>query len=132
MALVADNGMTYPQRINARGFIEFSNDIEVLVRHSIFQILGTYIGERPIEVEFGSRIRELLFEPIDEIAVALARVYTIQAIERWEPRVELNSVGAQIIPDIGKLAIFGSYVIVNRGIVDEFSVSIPRLVKGAV
>lgn len=132
MALVADFGMTFPQRINARGFIEFTDNIEILIRHSIYQILGTPIGSRPIEVEFGSRLKEVLFEPIDEIALSLARVYTIQAIERWEPRVELNEVGTRINPDQGKLEIIPSYVISNRGIVDEFQVTIPRLTKGAV
>lgn len=130
MALIAKTGMTFPQRINAKGFIEFTSDIRVLVKHSIYQILDTRIGERPIEVTFGSRLHELLFEPIDEITIALARVYTIDAIERWEPRVVLNEVGAKINVEQGKVEIYGSYVIVNRSIPDSFEVAIPRLVKG--
>ncbi len=130
MALVADNGMTFPQKKNGKGFIEFTSDIQILVRASIIQILGTRIGERAIEVEFGSRLHELIFEPIDDITIALARVYTIEAIERWEPRVDLNDVGARINVDQGKVEIFGSYVIVNKNIEDTFQVNIPRLVKG--
>jgi phage baseplate assembly protein W len=130
MGLSANNGLTFPQRINGKGFMEFTDDIQKLVRCSILQILGTWIGERAIEVEFGSRLRELLFEPIDDILLALARVYTIQAIERWEPRVKLNDVGVKINVEQGKVDIYGSYVIVNKNIEDTFEVSIPRLSKG--
>ncbi len=132
MALIANNGMTFPQRLNARGFIEFTSDIRALVRYSIYQILGTPITGRFMESEFGSRIQELLFEPIDEILIALARVYTVEAIARWEPRVSLNDVAVTIDPDGGKATIYVSYVIVNRDIQESLAVSIPRLVKGGV
>lgn len=129
MALIADNGMTFPQKINGKGFFEFTSDIEVLVKHSIYQILGTHIGERVMVPEFGSRLPELLFEPIDDITVALARTYTIEAIERWEPRVELNEVAVNVNPDVGRVEVFGQYVIINRGIVDSFAVAFPRFVE---
>ncbi len=129
MALIADNGMTFPQKINAKGFIEFASDIRILIKHSIYQILGTYIGERVMVPEFGSRLPELLFEPIDEITIALARSYTIEAIEKWEPRVELNEVIVNINPDANRVEIFGHYVIMNRGIVDNIAVAFPRFVE---
>lgn len=129
MALIADNGMTFPQKINGKGFFEFTSDIEVLVKHSIYQILGTHIGERVMVPEFGSRLPELLFEPIDDITVALARTYTIEAIERWEPRVELNEVAVNVNPDANRVEVFGQYVIINRGIVDSFAVAFPRFVE---
>ena len=128
MALIADYGLTFPQRINAKGFIEFTGDIRTLVRESVYQILGTRIGERVMVPEFGSRLPELLFEPIDEITVALARVYVIEAIEKWEPRVELNEVAVTINPDSGWVEIFADYVIINRGIVDSVAVAFPRFV----
>lgn len=129
MALIADNGMTFPQKINGKGFFEFSGNIQLLVRHSIYQILGTRIGERVMVPEFGSRLPELLFEPIDEITIALARTYTIEAIERWEPRVELNDVVVNINPDANRIEIFAHYAIINRGIVDSTAVAFPRFVE---
>ena len=83
-----------------------------------------------MEPEFGSRLPELIFEPIDEIVIALARVYVIQAIERWEPRVQLNEVAITINPDQGIVEIYGSYVIVNRGLVEDFQVAFPRIITG--
>ena len=130
MGLIADYGMTFPQRYNARGFFEFTGDIQTLVRMSILQILGTKIGERVMLPDFGSRLPELLHEPIDSITISLAKVYTIEAIKKWEPRVQLNSVITRVNPDQNLLEIYGSYVIVNRNLPDDFSVAIPRLVQG--
>lgn len=132
MALAANYGMTFPQRLNGEGFLEFSGDIQTLVKASIHQILGTRIGERVMLPEFGSRIYELIYEPIDDITIALARVYTIEAIEKWEPRVELNDVNINVNPDQQRLEIIGSYVIVNSDITDEFAVAFPKLIRGGI
>lgn len=132
MALFASNGMTFPQHINGRGFFEFTDDIQTLVQNSIVQILGTRLGERVMEPEFGSRIYELIFEPIDAILISLGRVYTIQAINRWEPRATLNDVGLTVDPDGGTFSIYVAYAIVNRNVEDSLAVSIPRLVRGKV
>jgi phage baseplate assembly protein W len=132
MATVASYGMTFPQRLNGKGFFEFTGDIQLLVRCSIYQILGTRIGERVMEPEFGSRIHELIFEPIDQICISLGRVYTIQAIERWEPRVSLNDVDVRVNTDQGKMEIFGIYEINKRSIKDSFRVGLPRIEKGKI
>ena len=129
MALIADYGLTFPQRINPKGFLEFSGDLRTLVRHSIYQILGTRIGERVMLSTFGSRLHELLFEPIDEITIALARIYTIEAIEKWEPRVEFNEVVVRVNPDSGWIEIYADYAIINRGIVDSVAACFPRFVE---
>lgn len=129
MALTADYGFTFPQNLNAKGFFEFSNDIQTLVKQSIHQILGTRIGERVMVPEFGSRLPELLFEPIDDVTLVLARVYTIDAIEKWEPRVSLNEVVTSINTDANRVEIFADYVITNRNIVDSIAVAFPRFVK---
>lgn len=130
MSLVANYGMTFPQRINKKGFFEFSGDLRVLVGASIRQILGTRIGERVMLPEFGSRIWELLFEPIDAVTVSLARVYTIEAIKKWEPRVLLNDIDVRINPDYGRLEIYGGYTIYNQGMVDSFAVAFPKFAQG--
>lgn len=129
MALTADYGFTFPQKLNSKGFFEFSNDIQTLVKQSIHQILGTRIGERVMVPEFGSRLPELLFEPIDDVTLVLARVYTIDAIEKWEPRVSLNEVVTSINTDANRVEIFADYVITNRNIVDSIAVAFPRFVK---
>ena len=62
------------------------------IEQSIQQILWTRPGERLNRPEFGSRLHELVFEPNDDVLKALIRHYVLEAIERWEKRVVLESV----------------------------------------
>lgn len=62
------------------------------IHESILQILGTRPGERFMNPEFGSRLRDLVFEPNDSILEGLIRHYVIDAIERWEKRVYVTDV----------------------------------------
>ncbi len=55
-------------------------------------ILSTYPGERPMRPQFGSRIRDFVFRSINVETIAeLSRVVR-EALLRWEPRVEVESV----------------------------------------
>jgi phage baseplate assembly protein W len=60
------------------------------------QILGTKIGSRVIDRNFGSDLREILFTPIDEVSIARVRFAVTSAIQRWERRVDLLSVDVDI------------------------------------
>lgn len=62
------------------------------IHESILQILGTRPGERFMNPEFGSRLRDLVFEPNDSVLKGLIRHYVIDAIERWEKRVYVTDV----------------------------------------
>lgn len=62
------------------------------IHESVLQILGTRPGERFLNPEFGSRLKDLVFEPNDSILKGLIRHYVIDAIERWEKRVYVTDV----------------------------------------
>jgi phage baseplate assembly protein W len=62
------------------------------IKESILQILGTRLGERLMNPEFGSRLHDLVFEQNDEVLKGLIRHYVIDAIKRWEKRVVIKSV----------------------------------------
>jgi uncharacterized protein len=62
------------------------------VNDAIWQILGTKLGDRFMRPDFGSRLHELIFEPLDNIFQALVRIYTIQALDRWEKRIIVREV----------------------------------------
>ena len=62
------------------------------VNDAIWQILGTKLGDRFMRPDFGSRLHELIFEPLDEVYQALAKVYTIDALDRWEKRIIVQKV----------------------------------------
>ena len=69
------------------------------IHESILQILGTRPGERFMSPEFGSHVKDLVFEPNDRVLRGLLRHYIINAIERWEKRVYVNDVSFDESPE---------------------------------
>lgn len=67
------------------------------INMAIRQILGTKIGSRVIDREFGSDLRGLIFEPIDQLSATRVQLATVEAIQRWEKRVELLNVEISIL-----------------------------------
>lgn len=70
------------------------------IHESILQILGTRPGERFMNPEFGSHVRDLVFEPNSHVLKGLLRHYIIDAIERWEKRVVVTDVSFDNSPDV--------------------------------
>ena len=68
---------------------------EAKIEQSILIILGTARGERVMRPDFGSRLRELVFAPLNSSTQALASHYVIEALTRWEPRIDVLSVRAE-------------------------------------
>lgn len=62
------------------------------VKESIRQILGTPVGSRVMRRDFGSRLRQIVFEPNDSTIDTLVEHYVREAIERWEKRVVVGPV----------------------------------------
>ncbi|WP_031066614.1 GPW/gp25 family protein [Streptomyces sp. NRRL WC-3742] len=84
-------GWAFPLRVNATGgigMVERDREIAEAIR----LILGTAPGERPMRPEFGCGIHEYVFAPGDgTTAGRIAREVRL-ALERWEPRIELDDV----------------------------------------
>jgi phage baseplate assembly protein W len=62
------------------------------IEQSIRIILGTSPGERVMRPEFGCRIHDLVFAPHDAATEGLAIHYVQEALERWEPRIDVVQV----------------------------------------
>jgi phage baseplate assembly protein W len=84
-------GLGFPPRVGADGRLVWSGG-EENVRESLRLILLTEPGERLMREEFGCGLRRFLFEPNTVTTRQLIRDRVTQAINRWEPRVALESV----------------------------------------
>ena len=84
-------GISFPLRIDHTGAIATSSGTED-IDSSIRMILCTAPGERLMRPEFGCRVWELLFEPINSNTLGLMADYTRQALAQWEPRAEVTEV----------------------------------------
>ncbi len=84
-------GLAFPLRVDARGGIALTSGERDIVQ-SIRIILGTSPGERVMRPEFGCRAQERLFEPRNAATETLIQQDVIEALERWEPRINVQSV----------------------------------------
>ncbi|KAB8198678.1 baseplate protein [Lysobacter maris] len=70
-------------------------DGEQLVHQSIWLILGTAIGERVSRPDFGCAIHDLVFASLDASTLGQIDHAVRQALELWEPRIELIGVRSE-------------------------------------
>jgi len=75
----------------------YGKDIETIhdftaIENSIFYILATTPGQRPLLPTFGCDLRRYLAEPMTEDVTQRIQTRVRKAIESWEPRVKLKSV----------------------------------------
>ncbi|MBN1285172.1 MAG: GPW/gp25 family protein [Anaerolineae bacterium] len=102
-------GWAFPVHIDARRRIATATD-DADIRQAIRIILSTSLGERVMRPQFGSRLYELVFEPANEVTARRAERYVTEALERWEPRIELTDVTATAdSADYGMLLIEVTY-----------------------
>lgn len=79
--------------ISATGGVAMTED-DAAVRQSILLLLSTRPGERVMRPDYGCNLHRLLFWPNDNTTAGLAMHYVRQAIERWEPRVQITRLDA--------------------------------------
>jgi uncharacterized protein len=65
------------------------------VEESIRIILGTARGERVMRPDFGADLHRLTFSPNNTSTAGLAIFYVQEALQKWEPRIELLDVDAE-------------------------------------
>lgn len=79
--------------VSATGGVAMTED-DAAVRQSILLLLSTRPGERVMRPDYGCNLHRLLFWPNDNTTAGLAMHYVRQAIERWEPRVQITRLDA--------------------------------------
>jgi uncharacterized protein len=87
-------GWKYPVELDRMGGIATSA-FDELVRQSILVILGTAFGERVMRPLFGCEIHELVFAPNNLHTSTLAADFCVQALTKWEPRIQDIEVQAE-------------------------------------
>jgi phage baseplate assembly protein W len=70
------------------------------IRQAIILLLGTTPGERLMRPDYGSHLHRLLFAANDQTTAGLAIHYVKQALQRWEPRIEVEEVDADPDSDV--------------------------------
>jgi uncharacterized protein len=97
-------GFAFPVQLNVQGSVQLSTDIPNL-EESIKIILGTKLGERVYRPNFGCRLAELVFEPMNTQTMVLIRLCVEEALEMWEPRIILKDIVTSPDPTTGRVDI---------------------------
>jgi phage baseplate assembly protein W len=80
--------------VSAAGRIDTVAD-QASVRQAILLVLSTMLGERVMRPDYGCELHRLVFSPNDDTTAGLAIHYVRQALERWEPRIDIVRLDAR-------------------------------------
>ena len=109
----------------------FTDDTSVVkndnsIKQAIKNLILTSPGEKPFQPLVGSKVRRLLFEPLDAFTADTIKDEIINTINQYEPRVELTEVLVTPIYEGNKLNISIEYRIVGLPIVETISFVLQR------
>ena len=91
MTEIIGSGLAFPLQVDRRGGIALARD-ETDIEQAIELILGTAPGERPMRPEFGCGVHDFVFDSVDATTVGRMELAIRDALDRWEPRVFVESV----------------------------------------
>jgi len=105
------HGLRFPFKTTAQSLFAEPNDID-LINSSIKFILNTSVGEYITLPEFGSELPSDLFEQNDFVLQALIVRHVSDALERWEPRIQVRRVNVVVEDHEVRLAL--DYALVSN------------------
>ena len=94
-------GWSFPPTFADQGRGVRMAEAEEDIRQSLHVLLSTGLGERVLRPTFGWQRDALLFEPLSTSFATLVKREIETAILYFEPRIELNRVSFETLPDTG-------------------------------
>lgn len=110
----------------------FTDDVssvtnESAIKQSIKNLILTVPGERPFQPLIGSRVYELLFEPLDPFTVDAIQDEVINTITQYEKRVQLINVDVTPIYENNKINVTIEYQVIGVPIIEEITFVLQQL-----
>lgn len=85
-----DLSVGFTRNANTKDVAIVKNDNAI--KQAVKNLILTVPGEKPFQPEIGSRISELLFEPLDPFTSDSIKQEVINTISQYEPRVRIVNV----------------------------------------
>lgn len=101
-------GIAFPLRLTVQGNLQLSPGDRNL-EESIQIILRTQMGERVYRPDFGCRLAELTFAPMNTQTLLMVRLYIQEALEQWEPRIVIDDIRTDPDPMRGRVDVTITY-----------------------
>lgn len=109
----------------ADGDVKKDTDSDAIF-NSISNIILTVQGERRMLPTFASTVRQLLFEPIDEITARLIAENIIDSIRIWEDRIDITGFDIEPLYDQNAYRCRLKFTIVGSDEVESVSFILTR------
>lgn len=87
-------GTKHPHSIDQFGKIELQSD-SALIKQSLEILFAEPIGSEFYREHYGSNIKQAMFEPNDSILSSLLDYYILDAIQKWERRIQVSDIKYQ-------------------------------------
>jgi phage baseplate assembly protein W len=111
-------------RISSTGGIAMVAE-QAAVRQSILLLLTTRPGERVMRPDYGCDLQRLVFSPNDATTHGLAIYYVRQALQRWEPRIDILGLDATSNKgDPGRMDIILEYRVLKTARRENLTISV--------
>lgn len=105
-------GWKFPIRVNPKGGLSYSK-YEQDIEEAILIILGTARGERLMLPDFGCGIHNLVFAPINPTTIGDIQHHVMEALSKWEPRIEVLRIDVEQDRQEAKLLIRIDYRVLS-------------------
>jgi phage baseplate assembly protein W len=116
----------FKMSLSADGDISPTSSL-VAVRQSIFNILNTIPGTRPLNPDFGCNLAAFLFEPFDDATANAIGERVKRSLGRHEPRIQLRKIRVIIDEEKQEYLINVFYRLVTVSVNDSVKVTLQRL-----
>jgi len=110
----------------------FTDDVssvtnENSIKQAIKNLILTVPGEKPFQPLVGSRVYELLFEPLDPFTIDAIQDEIINTITQHEKRVQLINVDVTPIYENNKINVSVEYQVIGVPIIEEITFVLQQL-----
>lgn len=95
-------GTPYPIVKHPLGLLHSQSDLD-LMKADLLILLLTNPGERVMLLDYGTPLRTLFFEPTDQTIINATKQMIAQAVEAWEPRIQVRNIEVTIGMDSNDL-----------------------------
>jgi phage baseplate assembly protein W len=97
------------------------------VKQSIKNLLLTDYHEKPFQPFFGGNLRAMLFELADDETEDEIRSNIVTAINNYEPRVEIQNIDVNVLPDQNDMRVSIVFKIISTEELVTFTTNLSRL-----
>jgi len=97
-----------------------NHSVEADIKQSIDDILSTPLGSRLMRPLYGALLFKLVDAPAHDATLLRYRVAVLDALQRWEPRVDVSDVGLKVTMN-GIVVLEIAYAVLGTNTTDHHS-----------